>query len=65
MQLRQQETTQGSPASDGFRELVLPLVQMCGVCRAETPKQKGTVQLHRSNSGGKCSGPDNLGSSRL
>ena len=65
MQLRWQETAQGSLASDGFRELILPLVQMCGVCRAETPKQKGPVQLHRSNSGGKCSGPNNLGSSRL
>lgn len=48
MQLRWQETTRGSPASDGFRELILPLVQTCGVCRgtqwyndrAETPKQK-------------------------
>lgn len=29
------------------------------------PNRKGPVQHHGSNSGGKCSGPNNPGSSRL
>ena len=50
MQLRWQETTRGSPASDGFRELILPLVQTCGVCRGtqtglKPPKKKAQFSV--------------------